>query len=161
MRAPKAESGLEPEGLSQAERSDLVEVIAEQTNNLSEVYKDAPNWKEAEPYMALVGLVGFLQTPTLDGRHLNHLRKMIAYEYVDLPKEGNKPHNTPAFLKEVREQTKAEIGQARKFKDKADEMPRLYRDALEDLSAYKASLIPSPLVLALRQSVRIVRSRTE
>ncbi len=157
MTAKKPEVSLEPKGLTQKERADLVEAISEHTNRTNEAYKDAPNWEDAKPYIGLVGMLGFLSSPILDGRHLDHIRKMIAYDYVALPKTERKPRNTTAFLKEIRNQTGPEIAQVRKFKGEVDEMPPSFRDAFEDWDRMRDSLVTDRLMLGLRQSLRAIR----
>jgi hypothetical protein len=159
MAKAKAEGVLKAERLNEEERSGLVVLITDHTNEQSEALSGAPNWEDARAYIVLIGMVGFLGSAELNERQQEHIRRMMAFEYITLPKTRGKPPNTAAFLKEVRSQTATEIAGARRFKGDVDSMTPDYRDAFEDWDRFKDSLITDPLLLNMKRSVRELRAR--
>ncbi|HSW78486.1 MAG TPA: hypothetical protein VLF88_00495 [Candidatus Babeliales bacterium] len=159
MAKPKEETVLVAEKLNQAERSSLVALITDHTNEQSRALSGAPNWEDTRAYMGLVGMVGLLGSAELDERQQVHIRMMIAFDYIALPKDRAKPPNTASFLKEVRSQAAAEIAAARRFKGDIDSMTPDYQDAFNDWDRFKDSLITDPLILKMVQSVRELRAK--
>jgi len=157
MPSKSRETTVPLEGLSPEERASLVTTISEQTNQLAVAYRRAPNWDDARHYFGLIGMMSYLESPLLDGRHLDHTRKIVAHEYLALSQPEQKPPNTAAFLKEVRAQAGSEIKEARKFKGEVDEMPPPYREAFDDWDQIRSSFVTDRLMLSLRQSVRNIR----
>lgn len=143
--------------LSPEERAGLIENIVEASDSWMPQLSGAGNWNEAKGYMPLVGLMGVLQDPTVTSGQLEHARRMIAHDYISLPKDETKPRNTDAFLKAVRQEAGAEIKQARGFKGDSDMMPAAYYDALLDLESLKERMTLDPSILRLAATLRQVR----
>ncbi|HVS78963.1 MAG TPA: hypothetical protein VHD84_01585 [Candidatus Saccharimonadales bacterium] len=90
---PEPSASLTPE-----ERTALLASAAEITQTTQAKYVEAPNWIEAQPYLRLAGLTGYLSSPDLDERQSGHIRRVIAHQYLDLPQDIPKPKNTNLAL---------------------------------------------------------------
>jgi hypothetical protein len=118
--------------LNQKERSQFVGQIAGHIRKRSEDLVLTTSWREIEPYVELVGMMGLaVADESLDSRQQSHLRKMIAVQYTMVPHSRTRLR-AQEFLTEVRNVAGQEIEEAQILPDDLQKMPAAWRNAYND-----------------------------
>jgi hypothetical protein len=149
LRAEKASSTR----ITAAERTQLIEAIAEHTNSRAEAHSDAANWEELRHYIGLIGLAGAIHFPDAKPGQLAHARKMLAHEVVETTAVRGKTKESRALLGYAAELAPSEIDELIAFGDDPTKLSKPYKNALYDLLKIREELITDQLTLKLRKSL--------
>jgi hypothetical protein len=140
--AKKAETAprMTEKALTRKERQEFVNQISEHIQGRGQELVLTPAWRQIEPYVELVGMMGILiGDQSLDGRRQAHIRKMISVQYYMTPQKSRAPR-AKEFMQEVRNHAGAEIEEAQTLPEDMKRMPAAWRNAYADTLQMNADL---------------------
>jgi hypothetical protein len=158
----KSERKVTSPAIPAEERSELTHGmvgIAETLLQQDDISK-AENLKDIQHHIGLIAMTAGLNLGNRV-RQVAHIRKMLAHEYVTLPRNEKKARGEDRLLKAAREAAGPEISEARRFKGDVDSMPQPYRLALEDRDMFHEELTTDPMIIKLRRSIDEARQRRQ
>ena len=118
----------------------------------------AENLQDVQKHVGLIAMLGALELGWARAPEKAHTRKILAHEYVQLPKGKSHSPGTSKLLAAVRDAAKPEIAAVRSFKGDADRMPPAYRLALDDRNSFEEQLTTDPMQLKLKRTVAELQS---
>jgi hypothetical protein len=158
--APKSERKITSPPISEEERRELTQEFVDLAQTLlqQEDISNAENLVDIQRHIGLIAMIGGLSHGER-ARQVAHGRKMLAHEYVALPKQEQKVKGRDRLLRAARDAAGPEIAEVRRFKADVDNMPKAFKLALEDQESFHEELTTDPMILRLRESIREATQR--